>query len=189
MSPTTNVAAERRTAIMAMAGCGGLAAATSQTPTGLFPILAVHYAQLRADQAGLILTGSALVLLVGGPTFGWVADRRGRSAVRRRRRQGGVPAHLGGDDDRQPGPPPLAFGGRRHGHRLPVGEAVGPRLASWIWDVFGVGPMLVARVALAGLTEVYGWWALRSSRRRRCLDRSARPLRVRRPCEARTSAA
>jgi MFS family permease len=45
---------------------------------GLFPVLATEYAGLSDEQAGLIYSLSAVVLLVSGPGFGWLIDRYGR---------------------------------------------------------------------------------------------------------------
>lgn len=47
----------------------------------LFPAIATVYFKLNPAQIGLIMLGSALVIIVAGPVFGWLADRGSRTLV------------------------------------------------------------------------------------------------------------
>jgi MFS family permease len=47
----------------------------------LFPAIASVYFHLNPAQIGLIMLASALVIIVAGPAFGWLADRGSRTLV------------------------------------------------------------------------------------------------------------
>jgi len=47
----------------------------------LFPAIATVYFKLDSAQIGLIMLGSALVIIVAGPVFGWLADHGSRTLV------------------------------------------------------------------------------------------------------------
>lgn len=47
----------------------------------LFPAIAKEYFGLNPAQIGLIMLGSALVIIVAGPVFGWMADHGNRTLV------------------------------------------------------------------------------------------------------------
>jgi MFS family permease len=53
---------------------GFLIRATSDMLDGLLPIITIEYAGLTTGQAGVIYTIAAVVLIVSGPMFGWLAD-------------------------------------------------------------------------------------------------------------------
>ena len=61
------------------ASVGMLVVTSAYMVHGIFPVLATEYAGLSAAQAGIIYSLSAAVFLIGGPTFGWLVDRRGRT--------------------------------------------------------------------------------------------------------------
>ena len=47
----------------------------------LFPAIATVYFKLNPAQIGLIMLGSAVVIIVAGPAFGWLADHGSRTLV------------------------------------------------------------------------------------------------------------
>ncbi len=185
-APTTEAPSGPRQSIRRLALFGGLVAATAQMLYGMFPIIATRYAHLSEAETGLILTGSAVVLIVGGPTFGWLSDRFGRRLVLLVRTISnaasslvflfvptfaGVAAGRFLDDAGKAAFRPTwgALVTGEHGETrsaaaiadldtaYSVGETVGPLLAGWLWASFGLAAMLSARVGLALLTELYGW--------------------------------
>ncbi len=181
---------------------GSLVGATAQMLYGLFPVLAVHYAHLTEAQTGGILTLSAAVLLVGGPAFGWLSDRVSRHLVLMVRAfsnavssllylvaptLGGIAAARMLDDAGKAAFRPtwaaLMTGDQRQ-LRSPaaiadldaaysLGEVTGPLLAGWLWQSFGLAPMLLTRAGLALVTELFGWLVVYEPR-----PRQSRPLDV-----------
>src|SRR4029079_1254137 len=47
----------------------------------LFPAIAAEYFGLKPAQIGFIMLASALVIIVAGPVFGWLADHGSRTLV------------------------------------------------------------------------------------------------------------
>jgi MFS family permease len=60
------------------AGFGLMVAGSAEMMQGLFPVIATQYAHLTAGEAGLALSASSVVILLGGPLFGWLFDRGNR---------------------------------------------------------------------------------------------------------------
>jgi MFS family permease len=171
--------------VVAFAGLGFLVAGTSSMLTSLFPIIATEYAGLSTAEAGLLylvtpalaLTGpfwgwladrvsrpavlsfrsianvlSALAYLVSPTLAGvWVGkslDDLGKAAFRPA--WGSLMAEVSGRD-------------RKHRARVmgfltsgeDAGDIVAPVLAGLLWSVWGVPALLVGRMLVAGVTEVY----------------------------------
>ncbi len=171
--------------VLAFAGLGFLVSGTSSMLTSLFPIIATEYAGLTTAQAGLLylvtpalaLTGpiwgwvadrvsrpavlsfrsvanvlSALAYLVSPTLAGvWVGkslDDLGKAAFRPA--WGSLMAEVSGRD-------------RKHRARVmgfltsgeDAGDIVAPVLAGLLWSVWGVPALLVGRMLVAGVTEVY----------------------------------
>ena len=171
--------------VLSFAGLGFLVAGTSSMLTSLFPIIATEYAGLSTAQAGLLylvtpalaFTGplwgwvadrvsrpavlsfrsianvlSALAYLVSPTLAGvWVGkslDDLGKAAFRPA--WGSLMAEVSGRD-------------RRHRARVmgfltsgeDAGDIVAPVLAGLLWSVWGVPALLVGRMLVAGVTEVY----------------------------------
>ncbi|MBI4310230.1 MAG: MFS transporter [Chloroflexi bacterium] len=66
-----------RRKVIAVSGLGFLISVTNSL-IGIYPILATEYAGMTEAQAGAVYLASAVVALVAGPVFGWLADRFGR---------------------------------------------------------------------------------------------------------------
>ena len=171
--------------MLSFAGLGFLVAGTSSMLTSLFPIIATEYAGLSTAQAGLLylvtpalaFTGplwgwvadrvsrpavlsfrsianvlSALAYLVSPTLAGvWVGkslDDLGKAAFRPA--WGSLMAEVSGRD-------------RKHRARVmgfltsgeDAGDIVAPVLAGLLWSVWGVPALLVGRMLVAGVTEVY----------------------------------
>lgn len=171
--------------VLSFAGLGFLVAGTSSMLTSLFPIIATEYAGLSTAEAGLLylvtpalaFTGpfwgwvadrisrpavlsfrsianvlSALAYLVSPTLAGvWVGkslDDLGKAAFRPA--WGSLMAEVSGRD-------------RKHRARVmgfltsgeDAGDIVAPVLAGLVWSVWGVPALLVGRMLVAGVTEVY----------------------------------
>jgi MFS family permease len=180
--------------VLSFAGLGLLVAGTSSMLTSLFPIIATEYAGLSTAQAGLLylvtpalaFTGplwglvadrvsralvlsfrgvanilSALVYLIWPTLAGvWVGkslDDLGKAAFRPA--WGSLMAEVSGRD--------RAHRARVMGYLTAgedAGDIAGPVLAGLLWSAWGVPVLLLGRVAVAGVTEVY---AIRLERRQR----------------------
>ncbi|TML98108.1 MAG: MFS transporter, partial [Actinobacteria bacterium] len=160
----------------------------------LFPIFAVEYAGLSEAEAGLVYSASALVVVsapVFGwlsdhvsrrlvlavrsaanvvssvvywvvPTFAGMAvgralDDMGKAAFRPA--WGALMAQVSGLDRRRRA---RTFGYLSAGED--AGEAAGPILAGFLWQLWGVPALLGVRIALAVVTEVYTVVLTRSPR-------------------------
>jgi MFS family permease len=191
--------------VLSFAGLGFLVAGTSSMLTSLFPIIATEYAGLSTAQAGLLylvtpalaFTGpfwgwvadrvsrpavlsfrsianvlSALVYLVSPTLAGvWVGkslDDLGKAAFRPA--WGSLMAEVSGRD-------------RTHRARVmgfltsgeDAGDIVAPVLAGLLWSVWGVPALLVGRMLVAGVTEVYAIGLERRQRTAaRVMDRTSR---------------
>ncbi len=184
--------------VLSFAGLGFLVAGTSSMLTSLFPIIATEYAGLSTAQAGLLylvtpalaLTGpiwgwvadrvsrpavlsfrsvanvlSAFVYLVSPTLAGvWVGkslDDLGKAAFRPA--WGSLMAEVSGRD-------------RRHRARVmgfltsgeDAGDIVAPVLAGLLWSVWGVPALLMGRMLVAGVTEVYAIGLERRQRKVAC---------------------
>jgi MFS family permease len=64
--------------LLGYAGFGLMVASSAEMMRGLFPVIATQYARLTAGEAGLALSASSVVLLLGGPLFGWLFDHGNR---------------------------------------------------------------------------------------------------------------
>jgi MFS family permease len=64
--------------VTAVAGLGFMISVTASMIDRFYPILATEYAGMSAAQAGAVYLGSAVVIMVAGPAFGWLSDRYGR---------------------------------------------------------------------------------------------------------------
>lgn len=168
---------------------GAAVGGTAQMLYGLFPVLAVKYAHLSEAETGIILTASAGVLLVSGPGFAWISDRFGRHFTLFIRAAANaisslvylLQPNLGGvagarllddagkaafrptwgalmTDDAGKVRSAAAIADLDTAYSL--GETVGPLLAGWLWQMFGIGPMLITRAVLALATELFGWLAI-----------------------------
>lgn len=183
--PRDRRAAASPPGVLAFAGLGLLVSGTSSMLTSLFPIIATEYAGLSTAQAGVLylvtpalaLTGpiwgwvadrisrpavlsfrsvanvlSALAYLVSPTLAGvWVGkslDDLGKAAFRPA--WGSLMAEVSGRD-------------RRHRARVmgfltsgeDAGDIVAPVLAGLLWSVWGVPALLIGRMLVAGVTEVY----------------------------------
>lgn len=194
-APTTAAPSGRKRSIRRLALFGGLVAGTAQMLYGMFPIIATQYAHLSEAEAGMILTGSAVVLVVGGPSFAWLSDRYGRRLALMVRTMANAASSLvflfaptlAGvavgrflDDAGKAAFRPTwgALVTEVHGQSrsaatvadldtaYSVGEAAGPLVAGWLWATFGLAAMLLARVGLALMTELYGWFVVHDHERR-----------------------
>ena len=171
--------------VLSFAGLGFLVAGTSSMLTSLFPIIATEYAGLSTAQAGLLylvtpalaLTGplwgwvadrlsrsavlsfrsvanilSALVYLVSPTLAGvWVGkslDDLGKAAFRPA--WGSLMAEVSGRDRKNRA---RVMGYLTSGED--AGDIVAPVLAGLLWSVWGVPALLVGRMLVAGVTEVY----------------------------------
>jgi MFS family permease len=196
-----------RPALARFMGLGFLVAGTAHMLGALFPLLATEYAGLTPAQAGSIyvlvivapLTGPAfgwlsdnvsrrLVLAVRSianagssllylafPTFagvlaGRLVDDIGKAAFRPA--WGSLMAHVASFDPRTRA---RTMGFLRQGED--AGEIAGPMVAGVIWSVWGAPVLLVARAALALVTELYG---LTVERRLPPLDEERSPKAPRR---------
>jgi MFS family permease len=193
--PAAPVEPAGQLSVLAFAGLGLLVAGTSAMLTSLFPIIATEYAGLTTAQAGLLylvtpalaFTGplwgwlsdrvsralvlsfrsvanilSALTYLVFPTLAGvWVGkslDDLGKAAFRPA--WGSLMADVSGRD-------------RAHRSRImgyltageDAGDISGPVLAGLLWSVWGVPALLLGRVAVACLTEVYAIGLERRQRR------------------------
>jgi MFS family permease len=63
------------------AGFGMAVAMTSEMMRGLFPVIAMQYANLTIAEAGLIASSASIVILFAGPIFGWLSDNGNRTLV------------------------------------------------------------------------------------------------------------
>jgi len=63
------------------AGFAMMVALTSEMMRGLFPVIAIQYANLTAAEAGMIASSASIVILFSGPIFGWLSDRGNRKLV------------------------------------------------------------------------------------------------------------
>jgi len=171
--------------VLSFAGLGFLVAGTSSMLTSLFPIIATEYAGLSTAQAGLLylvtpalaLTGpiwgwvadrlsrsavlsfrsvanilSALVYLISPTLAGvWVGksmDDLGKAAFRPA--WGSLMAEVSGRDRKNRA---RVMGYLTSGED--AGDIVAPVLAGLLWSVWGVPALLVGRMLVAGVTEVY----------------------------------
>jgi MFS family permease len=72
---------EKRTNLLTIAVLGLLIASTAHMINNLFPVLAMEYAGLSAQQTSLIYAVSIIVVIASGPVFGWLSDRVSRKFV------------------------------------------------------------------------------------------------------------
>src|SRR5213592_2901440 len=70
-----------RLAIFSYVGLGVMISGTGQMLRGLLPILATQYAGLSEAQTGIIYTVSTLLVIFGGPLFGWLSDNVSQKLV------------------------------------------------------------------------------------------------------------
>jgi predicted MFS family arabinose efflux permease len=200
--PTEGRGTPKPPGVVAFAGLGFLVAGTSSMLTSLLPIIATEYAGLTTAEAGLLylvtpalaLTGpiwgwvadrvsrpavlsfrsianvlSAAAYLVSPTLAGvWVGkslDDLGKAAFRPA--WGSLMAEVSGRD-------------RKHRARVmgfltsgeDAGDIVGPVLAGLLWSVWGVPALLLGRMLVAAVTEVYAIAIERRQRNAvRALDR------------------
>ena len=185
---------DERGRIASFATLGFLISGTAYMLTSLFPIFAVEYAGLSEAEAGLVYSASALVVVsapVFGwlsdhvsrrlvlavrsaanvvssvvywvvPTFAGMAvgralDDMGKAAFRPA--WGALMAQVSSLDRRRRA---RTFGYLSAGED--AGEAAGPILAGFLWQLWGVPALLGVRIALAVVTEVYTVVLTRSPR-------------------------
>ena len=171
--------------VLAFAGLGFLVAGTSSMLTSLFPIIATEYAGLSTAEAGLIylvtpalaLTGplwgwvadrlsrsavlsfrsianilSALAYLLSPTLAGiWIGkslDDLGKAAFRPA--WGSLMAEVSGRDRKQRA---RVMGYLTSGED--AGDIIAPVLAGLLWSVWGIPVLLIARMGVACLTEIY----------------------------------
>ncbi len=80
--PAGSIAASRSgLAIFSYVGLGVMISGTAQMLRGLLPILATQYAGLSEAQTGIIYTVSTLLVIFGGPLFGWLSDNVSQKLV------------------------------------------------------------------------------------------------------------
>ena len=197
--PTDGRATPKPPGVVAFAGLGFLVAGTSSMLTSLFPIIATEYAGLTTAEAGLLylvtpalaLTGpvwgwvadrisrpavlsfrsvanvlSALAYLVSPTLAGvWVGkslDDLGKAAFRPA--WGSLMAEVSGRDRKNRA---RVMGFLTSGED--AGDIVAPVLAGLLWSVWGVPALLVGRMLVAAVTEVY---AIALERRQRHVTRA-----------------
>ena len=197
--PTDGRATPKPPGVAAFAGLGFLVAGTSSMLTSLFPIIATEYAGLSTAEAGLLylvtpalaLTGpiwgwvadrvsrpavlsfrsianvlSALAYLVSPTLAGvWVGkslDDLGKAAFRPA--WGSLMAEVSGRDRKNRA---RVMGFLTSGED--AGDIVAPVLAGLLWSVWGVPALLVGRMLVAAVTEVY---AIALERRQRHVTRA-----------------
>jgi MFS family permease len=195
--------ADRPPGTLAYAGLGFLVAGTASMLNALFPILATEYAGLSTAQAGLVyllgpaaaLTGplwgwladrvsrplvlsvrgfanvtSSLVYLVApslaGVWTGKALDDVGKAAFRPA--WGSLMADVA---NRDPRTRTRAMGYLTAGED--AGTIVGPIAAGLLWTFWGIPILLLARILMAALSEVYSLRLERRQRRWRTPDSSA----------------
>jgi MFS family permease len=171
--------------VLAFAGLGFLVAGTSSMLTSLFPIIATEYAGLTTAEAGLIylvtpalaLTGplwgwvadrlsrsavlsfrsianilSALAYLLSPTLAGiWIGkslDDLGKAAFRPA--WGSLMAEVSGRDRKQRA---RVMGYLTSGED--AGDIIAPVLAGLLWSVWGIPVLLLARMVVACITEIY----------------------------------
>ena len=61
------------------AAFGLMVAGSTEMMKGLFPVIAIQYANLTPGQAGLAVSGSAIAIPLAGPLFGWLSDHVSRT--------------------------------------------------------------------------------------------------------------
>jgi len=74
-------AAGIRPRLFRYAGFGLLVTLTAEMMRGLFPVVATQYAHLSEADAGIAASAASIAILIGGPLFGWFADRGNRNLV------------------------------------------------------------------------------------------------------------
>jgi MFS family permease len=166
------------------ASVGMMVATSAYMVHGLFPILATQYAGLSEAEAGLIYSFSAAFFLVGGPLFGWLIDRYGRIFGIAWRSAANIgssfmyiafPTFIGlaarSFDDSGKGAFRPAWAStiagiaskdpQKSGRRLgvldtsqSVGEAIGPALATILWQSGGVFALFGVRIVIAVVAEI-----------------------------------
>jgi MFS family permease len=77
----TETVGRDRPALLPYIGLGFLSRGTADMIDAFIPIIAVEHAGLSPAQAGSIYVVAAVVLLVSGPIFGWLADHVSRGLV------------------------------------------------------------------------------------------------------------
>src|SRR5213080_2908610 len=181
--PAGSIAASRSgLAIFSYVGLGVMISGTAQMLRGLLPILATQYAGLSEAQTGIIYTVSTLLVIFGGPLFGWLSDNVSQKLVLMVRgiantfssilflaspNLAGIAFSKAVDDLGKAAFKP-AWGAlmadvssldktrrARTISFLCLGEDAGEVLAGFLWSAWGVPVVLGVRVLLALLTEVY----------------------------------
>ncbi len=61
------------------AAFGLMIGGSTEMMKGLFPVIAIQYANLTPAQAGLAVSGSAIAVPLAGPLFGWLSDHVSRT--------------------------------------------------------------------------------------------------------------
>lgn len=174
-----------RPPLFRFAGLGFLISGTAYMLSNLFPILAIEYAGLSEAQAGLVYSLSAVVVLAGpvfgwlsdnvsrklvlsvrsaanilssviylvAPTFAGMAlgravDDLGKAAFRPA--WGALMAHVSAYDRKRRA---RTMGYLSSGED--AGEVAGPIAAGLIWSTWGVPALLIVRIAVAVVAEIY----------------------------------
>jgi MFS family permease len=185
--------------VAGVAGLGFLISVTASMIDRFYPILATEYAGMSEAQAGLVYLGSAVVIMVAGPSFGWLSDRYGRrptTALRTIANAGSSLLYLvapnpvgfttgklmddGGKAGFRPawGALKADISGVKKSQRAQMmglmdvgddaGDLAGPIAGGMLWSAWGAPGLLIARIVLAGVTELYAatiFWRRPDSRR------------------------